>query len=269
MTVIVVVIAGILLLVKSLLPSAETDTTVQSAETNESSVSQSTNMALELPVMQEKRAEQVIEHIGYTVSYNPKWNIPNWVAYSLTADETSGDEERDNHFNPDPLVKGDPVVTRDYSNSGYDRGHMAPAGDFKWSEQAMQESFYMTNMCPQNHNLNTGDWNDLECRVRYLARKYGEVFICCGPIVQDGYETIGNYHTIAVPQAFFKTILIQKKGQWMGAAYVFDNKPKSGQYDLDHYQVTIDQLEELTNMDFFSMLPDDVEELVEKRISHL
>ena len=119
-------------------------------------------IAYELPRVIKNQPEQVIQHLGYTVSYNPEWLVPNWVAYELTNFETGGEQERKNHFKPDPLVNGDPVVTSDYSNSGYDRGHMAPAADMKWSEQAMRESFYMTNMCPQLHNLNAGDWKDLE-----------------------------------------------------------------------------------------------------------
>jgi hypothetical protein len=116
----------------------------------------------ELARISDNRSQQIIEHLAYTVSYNPDWLIPNWVAYELTGDEVSGEQERSDHFAPDPLVEGDPVVTKDYSNSGYDRGHMAPAGDMKWSEQAMRESFYMTNICPQNHNNNAGDWKDLQ-----------------------------------------------------------------------------------------------------------
>ena len=99
------------------------------------------------------------------------------MAYVLTKEEIQGDEERSNHFRPDPMVKGDPVVTKDYSNSGYDRGHMAPAADMKWSEQAMRESFYMTNICPQHHSNNAGDWKDLEELVRDLAVPFAIAFI--------------------------------------------------------------------------------------------
>ena len=64
--------------------------------------------------------------------------------------------------------------TGDYTKSGYDRGHMAPAADMKWNKQAMEESFYMSNICPQNPNLNRGDWNDLEEKSRQMAKKYLE-----------------------------------------------------------------------------------------------
>jgi endonuclease G len=168
---------------------------------------------LELPHVKCSR-EQIIEHLAYTVSYNHDWNLPNWVAYELTNDELYGNVERSNHFAPDPLVYGDPVVTYDYTHSGYDRGHMVPAADMKWSEKAMRESFYMTNICPQNQNLNRGDWNDLEELARDWARKYGNLYIACGPLVSQDYRTIGQNKKIAIPNAFFKVFLRQTDTSW-------------------------------------------------------
>lgn len=221
---------------------------------------------MEIPVIMTHRSEQLIQHLGYTLSFNPEWNIPNWVAYELTADEVVEGGKRYDNFNPDPLVKGDPVVTRDYSNSNFDRGHMAPAADFKWSQQAEQESYYMTNMCPQCHNLNAGDWNDLEKRVRELAKKYKSIYICCGPIVNNTNTTIGKARKIVVPQAFFKAILFKNGKKWNGVGFVFNNNPKDGRYGLEHYETTINQLEQITKMDFFSSLPDDVEEQIESAV---
>lgn len=218
---------------------------------------------LEIPTLDEQRQEQVIEHIGYTVSFNPEWNIPNWVAYELSAEEVDGVEERNNHFVPDPMVKGDPVVTKDYSNSGYDRGHMAPAADMKWSAQAMRESFYMTNMCPQNHNLNAGDWKVLEEQVRSWAGKYDHVWICCGPIVSDASHTIGEVRKIVVPQSFFKVVLRQKDDSWAGIAFMMANRPRDGKWTLGHYAMSIEDMEIITGINFFPLLPDNVEEHVE------
>ncbi|MDR2844216.1 MAG: DNA/RNA non-specific endonuclease, partial [Candidatus Symbiothrix sp.] len=99
---------------------------------------------LEIPAAIEGRKEQIIEHTGYTVSYNQEWKIPNWVAYELTKDEIEGVTPRGKAFIPDPAVHGVSATTDDYKNSGYDRGHMAPAADMKWSKQAMNESFYLS-----------------------------------------------------------------------------------------------------------------------------
>lgn len=218
--------------------------------------------AMELPQLQVKRREQRIEHLGYTVSYNADWHLPNWVAYQLDPEETTGVQERSNKFLPDPLVNGDPVVTKDYSNSGYDRGHMAPAADMRWSEEAMRESFYMTNMCPQNHNNNAGDWKQLEELGRDLAAKYGTIYIACGPVPGGWIDTIGSVRRILVPRAFYKVLLRQKpNGDWTSIGFVMENKAQSK--PLMTYMMTVNDIEKLTRIDFFSALPDDVEEQVE------
>lgn len=107
---------------------------------------------------------------AFTISYNNFYKTPNWVAWELTRQETSGNEERKNKFLPDPDLPEPRVEHSDYTHSGYDRGHMAPAADMKWSEKAMQESFYMSNICPQNQKLNRDDWGDLEEECRRWAK---------------------------------------------------------------------------------------------------
>ncbi len=217
---------------------------------------------LEQPQLQASLPEQIIEHLAYTVSYNAERHLPNWVAYCLEAHETEGDLARTDKFLPDPLVEGDPVVTKDYAKSGYDRGHMAPAADMRWSEQAMKESFYMTNMCPQNHNNNAGDWKDLEELVRDLAVKYGNIYICCGPIVTDETITIGTTRKIVVPQAFFKVLLRQKTdGSWASIGFVMPNA--AGNKPLMTYMLPVDSVENRTKIDFFPNLPDSIENIVE------
>ena len=141
--------------------------------------------ALEIPVMQSRTGGQLIKRKGYTLSYNADYKTPQWVAWELTGKETKGKEERTDKFLPDPDVRGAKAYSNDYTKSGYDRGHMAPAADMKWSKQAMAESFYMSNICPQNPNLNRGDWNDLEEKSRQWAKKYGAVYIACGPVLRS------------------------------------------------------------------------------------
>ena len=219
---------------------------------------------LELPHVKCSR-EQIIEHLAYTVSYNHDWNLPNWVAYELTNDELYGNVERSNHFAPDPLVHGDPIVTYDYTHSGYDRGHMVPAADMKWSEQAMRESFYMTNICPQNQNLNRGDWNDLEELARDWARKFGRIYIACGPLVPKDYKTIGQNKKIAIPNAFFKVFLRQSDTSWIAIGFVMPNQASNR--PLMTYMLSIDEVEQLSGIDFFYNLPDNMEDDVEKEFS--
>ena len=163
---------------------------------------------LEIPKSLTQRKEIILHRTGYTVSYNPFFKTPNWAAWELTQQETTGNEKRKNKFTPDPDLPEPRIEHSDYTNSGYDRGHMAPAADMKWSEKAMEESFYMSNICPQNKKLNRDDWGDLEETCRKWARKYGKVFIACGPIYsQKNPKRIGK-HQLAVPDQFFKVVLI-------------------------------------------------------------
>ena len=217
--------------------------------------------ALEIPVMQSRTGGQLIKRKGYTLSYNADYKTPQWVAWELTGKETKGKEERTNKFLPDPDVRGAKAYSNDYTKSGYDRGHMAPAADMKWSKQAMAESFYMSNICPQNPNLNRGDWNDLEEKSRQWAKKYGAVYIACGPVYDHGKpKRIGN-NKVAVPDAFYKVILINDSKTPQAIGFLFPNK--AGHKPLKKYIVTVDSVEKRTGIDFFPALPDDVENRIE------
>ena len=218
---------------------------------------------MEIPLMNKEQG-QVIQRTGYTLSYHAKHKTPQWVAWELTKEETRGNEERTNEFQPDPDVMGAKVVTYDYSHSGYDRGHMAPAGDMKWSKKAMQESFYMSNICPQDHNLNTEDWNDLENKSREWARRYGKVYIVCGPIYNGTRNEYIGDHRVKVPDAFFKVILINHDRKQAALGFYFENK--AGERPLSEYLVSVDKLEDMTGLDFFSALPDEIENRLEKEI---
>ena len=216
---------------------------------------------LEIPQSKKKLKEQVVEHKGYTVSYNTTWLIPNWVAYELTDEEVVGQISRADKFVPDPDIKGRCSTTDDYKGSGYDRGHMAPAGDMKWDAKAMEESFYTTNICPQNHNLNAGDWKELEEQVRDWAIKNEKVYVVCGPIVKKNYATVGA-NNVAVPDSFYKVVLMYRDGSWRSLGFVFANK--AGNKPLDTYAKSVDEVEKLTGLDFFSILPDEIENEIEK-----
>ncbi|MCQ2294009.1 MAG: DNA/RNA non-specific endonuclease, partial [Bacteroidaceae bacterium] len=179
----------------------------------------------------------------------------------LTKSETYGDVERTDYFDVDPSITGRQAKFGDYSHTGFDRGHMAPAGDMKWSKEAMDACFYLTNICPQNHALNKGDWNDLEIKCRKLARKYGRAWIVTGPIVTSKEpKTIGSHHVV-VPDAFFKAILVPNGSSYAAIAFVMDNAPGDG--DIMNDVISIDSLENLTGIDFFYALPDEVEDVVE------
>ena len=222
-----------------------------------------TIIGLEIPFMADD--VDIIEHMGYTVSYNQEYRIPNWVAYELQDSELYGDLDRAEKFSPDPEFKGRQAYDSDYSGSGWDRGHMAPAGDMKWSSQAMQESFYLTNVCPQNHNLNAGVWNDLEKQVRREAKYYGKLWVVSGPIVgSNRHGRIGS-NRVMVPDSFFKALLAKNRdGKYVSVGFVFPNE--AGDNGLASYAMTVNELEKLIGMDLFYNLDHAVQEQVEDSI---
>ena len=222
------------------------------------------SLQLEIPKTVGKRDEIVIRHLGYTVSYNNFYKTPNWVAWELTRQETEGDEERTNKFLPDPELPEPRVTTSDYTRSGYDRGHMAPAADMKWSSRAMKESFYMSNICPQNRKLNRDDWGDLEESCRKWAEKYGTVHIACGPIYDTKSPKRIGKSRVAVPDRFFKVVLIYNRKNPMAMGFLFDNK--AHHQNLKNYMVTVDKVEEETGLDFFPKVPDSIEERIESTV---
>lgn len=237
-------------------------------EKKETSLSNNGNTSyptrLEIPVALKKQDEIVLKRIGYTVSYNNTYKTPNWVAWELTREETQGKEDRKDKFVPDPDLPEPRVEHADYTRSGYDRGHMAPAADMKWSEEAMAQSFYMSNICPQNQKLNRDDWGDLEETCREWAKKYGRVYIVCGPIYDKKNPKRIGKHQVAVPDRFFKVVLIENRKNPMAMGFLFDNA--AHHQALEKYMVTVDSVEAVTKLDFFSKLSDSVENRIETEI---
>lgn len=220
---------------------------------------------LEIPVVKKALPGQIIRHEGYTVCFNEANRLPNWVAYELTDHEAQGTVPRAKHFEEDPQVVGAQASNDDYRNSHWDRGHMAPADHMKWSEKAMDESFYFTNVCPQNHNLNGGVWKSLEEKCKDFATRYGSLYVACGPIVGgDKNGTIGK-SGVVVPDAFYKVLLVCDKGSYRAIGFLFENV--AGHRPLDSYARSVDEIETITGIDFFAKLPDNIEEKVEAACS--
>lgn len=215
---------------------------------------------LEIPVG--PNDEIIVSHTGYTLSYCEEYEVPYWVAYSLTREEVvTQTAERKDNFRSDELIPTGSATLSDYKKSGYDRGHMAPAADFKWSEEAMSDTFYLSNMCPQVHAFNAGIWSDLESAVRSIAYTDGEVYVVTGPVLTDGpYETIGE-NNVAVPKYFYKVILDYTDPVIKAIGFIMPNENSSE--PLSYFALSVDEVEEITQIDFFPALPDDIEEVVE------
>lgn len=203
--------------------------------------SDAANPVCGLPQVAKGTPEVVLRRYAYTVSFNPENKIPNWVAWELTAGHANGPYKRGGiQFQED-----EGVTTYDYMRSGYDRGHMCPSGDNKWSQKAQEESFLMTNICPQDHNLNAGDWNEMEIQCRKWAEQYGKVDIMAGPILFRGkHKKIGK--KVVVPDAFFKVVYIPSLHQAVG--FIYRNKP--GNRPKGDYVNSIDEIERITGIHF-------------------
>ena len=218
---------------------------------------------LEIPEWKTTTTHQQIKNLGYTSSYNTSYGIPNWVAYELTRSEAASHEaERTNKFQADPKVIGKSASNSDYKGSGYDKGHMAPAADMKWSKTVMEQSFYFTNICPQAPGLNRGAWKDLEEEIREWAIRDSALVIICGPLfTKEPIKYIPETH-VAIPDAYFKVVCAPYTDQARAIAFVFPNA-KASKHPRE-YVVTIDSVEKMTGMDFLSQLPDEIENEIEK-----
>jgi endonuclease G len=208
-------------------------------------------------------SNDLVKHTYYTLSYNEKYEQANWVYYSLTDSMViNGGSERSNKFKVDKLVSTGSAKSTDYTKSGYDRGHLCPAADMDFNPIAMEESFLMSNICPQAPDFNRGIWKELETEVRSWAKKEHKLYVVTGPVFNDNKGTIGS-DEVLVPGYFFK-ILYEETDQPKIIAFVFPNR-KSDR-PLADFAVTIDEAEKLTGFDFFSQIPDELENKLESRV---
>lgn len=206
--------------------------------------------------------ETLLRYEGMTISFNPDTHQPNWASWELLASEATGDAPRSDSFAPDPEVEGCATLS-DYRRSGYDRGHMAPAGDMKWDSKAMEETFFLSNICPQVKSLNTGSWKNLEEKCRLWAQIDGRIYIVCGPVIDDKpLELIGD-SKVWVPKRFFKVIIAPYSTPARGIGFIMPNGKVVG--GMQACAVTIDEVERVTGHDFFASLPDDLENELESQ----
>jgi len=204
--------------------------------------------------------QQIVRRENYALSYVEEHEQAEWVAYELTDIEVRGLAERQDDFREDPEVRSGSASLKDYYRSGYDRGHLAPAGDMKISEDAMSESFYMSNMSPQKPSFNRGIWRKLEEEVRELAVENGRLFVVTGPVFGSSRKKIGD-NRVSIPQAYYKVLLDYTEPEVKAIAFLLANE--GSKKDVYDFVVTIDSVEAVTNIDFFPALPDLEEDRLE------
>jgi len=208
-------------------------------------------------------ASNLVRHQYYTLSYNEKYEQANWVYYLLTDSMVlNSGVERSNNFKMDQLVATQSAKSSDYTKSGYDRGHLCPAGDMGFNPKAMQESFLMSNISPQAPDFNRGIWKELETQVREWAKKEHQLYVVTGPVFKDSKGSIGK-EEVLVPGYYFK-IIYDPTDEPKLIAFVLPNQKSDS--SLTNYAISVDEAESLTGFDYFSQLPDDLENKLESKV---
>jgi len=205
---------------------------------------------------------QVVQHENYTLSYNELYEQAEWVAYELKRSHLTYDDRKRPYFISDPKVITGSANYKNFKRSGYDRGHLCPAGDRRFSKEAYDETFYTSNITPQKNDFNAGVWNRLEMKTRYWAKKYGDLYIVTGGVLNKDLKTIG-FEDVAVPKQFYKIIFDYKNAK----AIAFLLPHKESTKSLKTFAVPIDKIEELTHIDFFPSLPDELENKLENKVN--
>lgn len=194
---------------------------------------------------------EIVTHSAMMISYNEEHEQPNWVLHIVPKDVITGTVTRTNDFRVDPLVSTQSADVDDYWDSGYDRGHMAPSADFRWSKKALSESYFYSNMSPQHPELNRNTWNNLEIQIREWVVDHGELIVLTGPVLKNGLQkTQQGSHRLSIPEAYFKIVLDINGDQPKAIAFLIPNQNVPS--NLSRYVVTIDSIEALTGIDFFA-----------------
>jgi len=196
----------------------------------------------------------IIPHTYYTLSYSPTDRQAEFAYYFLSTASINGTQDRTDDFRIDPTVKSNPVSSNSYQGSGFDRGHLAPAADFKLNQTSMSETFFMSNISPMTPSFNRGIWSNLEDKVRENALSLGGVYVVTGPVFTNNCGTIGG--GISVPCSFYKIIFKEGSNPKM-IGFLLSNTGSS--LPLKNFIVSVNEIEKLTNLDFFPTLKDDVE----------
>lgn len=217
--------------------------------------------SMEIPETENEKS--IIHHTAFSLLYSEEHEQAIWIAYELTSEETNKQFDRSDKFIVDPAVKTSSATNADYKGSGYDRGHLAPAADMSWSNQTMQESFYYSNMSPQDPSFNRGIWKKLEELVRTWAVENNSLYVVTGPILSSGLSTIGP-NNVSVPNYYYKVLLDYSQPEIKAIGFILPNRSNKG--SLTEFAVPIDQVEAMTGLNFFPNLPDKVESMLESSI---
>ncbi len=209
--------------------------------------------------------DTILSYTGFDLAFNEQFEQAAWVAYVLTREEIeSGTIERSDNFRADKSILSGSASPADYRGSGFDRGHLAPAGDMKWDELAMSQSFLMSNMSPQTPGFNRGIWRKLETEVRNWAIEKDSLYVITGPLFSSTDSLIGE-NGVGVPGYYFKVLVDLSPPDHDMIAFLLPNTASSE--ELQSFAIPVDSLEGISAYNFFADAPDqEVIEWLEQRI---
>ena len=207
---------------------------------------------------------ELVTHNYYSISYSEQHEQAEWVFYEIKKERVLGLVSRTDDFRIDEKISSKSATLLDYRRSGYDRGHLCPAGDRRFGKFAYDQTFLTSNVSPQNHGFNAGIWNRLEQKVRRWANELDGVYVVTGGVLEKGLETIGS-ENVSVPIMFYKVVVDLSNDEPQAVAFLIPNKDTSDSY-FD-YVVSIDTIEERTGIDFFPNMNESAEKNMERSTS--
>ena len=203
---------------------------------------------------------QVVHHHTYSLSYNELHEQAEWTAHILNKSDIKEVDFKRPYFEIDDKITTEAAHWKNYKNSGYDRGHLVPAGDRRATKAAYEETFLTSNISPQEHEFNAGIWNRLEQKTRYYAKKHDQLYVVTGPVLKRGLKSIG-FDNVSVPEQYYKILYRQTNDGGKMLAFLLPHRASNE--SIYKYVSTVDQIESLTGIDFFSQLPDTIEKQLE------
>ncbi len=222
--------------------------------------------------------ETIVQHAAMCMVYSEPHEVAKWVAHIITPDVLSGTVFRTNDFRVDSMIKTGSAVeadyfltklrpdsTLEYDGFGYDRGHLAPSADFRWSQKALSESYFYSNMSPQLPDFNRGIWGSLEDRIRGYLYNHPttQVYVVTGPVLSADLPKIERgVNKVSIPAQFWKVAVDLDNNKAIG--FVLPNKGSTE--PLENFAVPIDKIEALTGLDLFASLPDTLENRLEAQL---
>ncbi|WP_194850926.1 DNA/RNA non-specific endonuclease [Nonlabens antarcticus] len=223
----------------------------------------STNTTLSRADFLPESINQIVHHKSYSLSYNEKHEQAEWTVHILNPSDIKKVSFKRPYFEIDDMVSTGAASWRNYKNSGYDRGHLVPAGDRRASMEDYNETFLTSNISPQRHNFNAGIWNRLEQKIRYYAQRENGIYVVTGSVLNGNLESIGS-EQVSVPEQFYKIIYKKSSGKEKMMAFLIPHQESD--QSIYKYLVPVDSIEELTGSNFFTQLPDEIENRLERSV---